>query len=299
MKQIELTNQRFKETLTAFTQRKKDEGKSESHVSSVGTHAKEFLYFIEKLEIYLLENISQAHIDEYFIYLHKRKNHRRSGGLSVAYINKHREAVLRFMEFFYQTDIGKSPFTIRVIKDIQIPKDILSEQEVALLFQQCEPTFEGIRNKAILSMLYGCGLRKLELHKLNVSDINMANDTVRITQGKNSWQRDIPISPSVRENIENYLYTVRNYLEKPSKQSSAFMLTNLGVRMSVETIYLKVKQMAQRSSIEKNITPHGLRHAIATHLLGELSLQEIALFLGHKSLDSTQVYTHIKYTKSP
>lgn len=117
------------------------------------------------------------------------------------------------MEYYYQTDIGKSPFSIRVIKEITIPKDILTEQEVAILFHQCEPTFEGIRNKAILSMLYGCGMRKAELHRLNVNDINMANETIRIQKGKNTWQRDIPLSPSVKKNMEDYLYTVRNYME--------------------------------------------------------------------------------------
>jgi site-specific recombinase XerD len=107
------------------------------------------------------------------------------------------------------------------------------------------------------------------------------------------------LSPSVRKNIEDYLYTVRNYLAKPSKPDHAFMLTNYGVRMSLESIHMKVKQMAKFSGIEKPISCHRLRHAIATHLLGEFNLQEIALFLGHKSLDSTQIYTHIKYTKNP
>ena len=299
MKTIQLQNQRFSETLQSFIQRKKDEGKSKSHITSVGNHAKEFLYFIEQREVYILNKITQADIDAYFQYLHTRKNYKRSGGISSAYINKHREAVLRFMEYVYQCDIGKSPFSIRTFNQQSLPKEILTQQEIAVLFALCEPTFEGIRNKAILSMLYGCGMRKSELHRLNVNDINMLNDTVRILKTKNTWQRDIPMSPSVKQNIENYLFVVRNYLVRPSKETNAFLVTNVGARMSKESIHMKIKQMAELSNIQKPISAHQLRHAIATHLLGDFTLDEIALFLGHRSIDSSQIYTHYKYTKTP
>ena len=299
MKTIQLHNQRFDEALQAFIQRKKDEGKSKSHITSVGNHSKEFLCFLEQKEVYLLKKITQTNIDDYFQYLSARKNQRKTGGLSSAYINKHREAVLRFMEYLYQCDIGKSPFHVRTLNTSNKSKEVLTQQEIKLLFSLCEPTFEGIRNKAILSMLYGCGMRKSELHRLNVNDINMLNDTVRIVKTKNTWQRDIPMSPSVRKNIEDYLYTVRNYLIRPSKETDAFLITNIGARMSKESIHSKIKKMEEVSNIQKPISAHQLRHAIATHLLEEFTLDEIALFLGHRSIDSSQIYTHYKYTKTP
>jgi integrase/recombinase XerD len=295
---IKLSNQRFKEKLKGFIQRKKDEGKSESNVKSVGSHAKEFLHFLELQEVYLIEKITQQDIDSYFTHLQVRPNKKRGGGLSSAYLNKHREAVLRFMEYFYEVELGQSPFIINIIKDGETQKEILTEEEIALLFSLCEPNFEGIRTKVMLSLMYGCGLRKSELFRLDLSDINLLNDTLRVQKAKNSKQRDIPLSPIVKQNLENYIYNVREYLLRPSHPTDAFLITNIGVRMSKESIHFKIKQLAKLSTIDKPISCHKLRHAIGTHLVDNFSLEEIALFLGHKSIDSTQIYTHYKYTKT-
>lgn len=296
MKSITIQNQRFNECLKALKKRKQDEEKSPSNITSVYNHAKEFLSFIENKEVYLMEKITQADIDDYFVYLSTRKNQRRSGGLSSSYLNKHREAVLRLMEFFYDKDVGQTPFTIRIFSDVTVLKDILTEEEVLSLFELCESTFDGIRNKAILSVLYGCGFRKEELFRLNVSDINMLNETIRVKKAKNHRQRDVPMSTSVKQNIEDYLFNVRNYLERPTVQTDAFLLTNSGVRMSKESIHFKVKRMAKASSITKPISCHLLRHAIGTHLVDHFTIEEIALFLGHRSIDSTQIYLHYKHS---
>ena len=202
-------------------------------------------------------------------------------------------------EFVQCVDVGQTPFFILKFKKERIPKNILTEEEVASLFQQHDNTINSIRNKVILSILYGCGLRKGELHNLNVLDIDMAKDAVRIQKSKTATQRDVPMSPQVKSHIENYLYSARELLLPEYHNEIAFLLNNNGKRLSLNGIQKKIEAMAKQSNINKPITAHRLRHAIATHLLGDFTIEEVALFLGHKNIDSTQIYTHIKYTKAP
>jgi len=296
MKHLKLHNLHFRQTLDAFAKRKTAEGKSHSHIQSITYHAKEFLHFLEQQQITQLTTITQTQIDDYFTYLQYRPNTRREGGLSNAYLQKHREAVLRLMEYIKNVDVGHSGYHIPKFKVDSIPKDILTEGEVALLFKQCPPTMDGIRNKAMLSLLYGCGLRKGELHRLNVADFDIIKDTLRIKKSKTAHQRDVPVSQQVKTNLEEYLYHIRELHLPEHSQETAFILNNNGKRLSLHGIQHKVKTIAQQSGINKPITAHRLRHAIATHLLEHFSIEEIALFLGHKNIDSSQIYTHLKYT---
>jgi integrase/recombinase XerD len=299
MKKLSLRNIHYINTLKAFERRKEDEGKSVSHIISVTNLSKEFLHFLEEQQIHDLHKVSQAIVNQYFQYLEYRDNQRRQGGLSASYLKKHQEAVLRFMEFAFDKGIGKSGFTTAKYPKQEIPKDILTREEVKELFTNTENNMNGIRTKAILSLLYGMGLRRGELQRLNVHDINMAKQSIRIQKSKTGRQRDIPMTKQIQANIEQYLYDVRQYLITEGAQESAFLLNNYGKRMSLSGIAYKVKEIAQTANIPKPITAHRLRHAIGTHLLGNFTLEEIALFLGHKSIDSTQIYTHTKYTKAP
>jgi len=296
MKHLKLNNLHFRQTLDAFAKRKTAEGKSHSHIHGVTNHAKEFLYFLEQQQTTQLTQIIQTDIDAYFTYLQYRPNSRREGGLSNAYLQKHREAVLRLMEYIKNVAIGHSGYYIQKFKVNPIPKDILTEDEIAILFKQCQPTIDGIRNKAILSLLYGCGLRKGELHRLNVADLDVIKDTLRIKKSKTAHQRDVPVSQKVKNHLEEYLYHIRELLVPEHTKETAFILNNQGRRLSLQGIQSKMKAIARQSGINKPITAHRLRHAIATHLLEHFSIEEIALFLGHKNIDSSQIYTHLKYT---
>ncbi len=297
MKHQILHNLHFENTHRAFVQRKKDEGKSDKHIESVSSLSREFLHFLEGQNITHLKTINQDTIDRYFQYLQHRENQRKPGGLSPAYLDKHREAVLRFMEYLEGADTGQSPYYIPKHQSDRIPKNIYTEDEIAVLFKQCEPTIDGIRNQAILAILYGCGLRKGELYRLDVADINLASSMLRVKKSKTSRQRDVPLSSRVMQYLEEYLFTVREHLL--TQEEPAFLLNNRGQRMSPEGIQYKVKEMGRQSGTGKPLTPHGLRHAIATHLLGDFSIEEIATFLGHRNLDSSQIYTHLKYTQNP
>ncbi|WP_168796447.1 tyrosine-type recombinase/integrase [Flagellimonas onchidii] len=299
MKKLELKNPHFIKAHQEFAQRKKDEGKSHAHITSVANLSKEFLHYLEQNNIVGLATVTRQNIDEYFDYLTHRPNQRRLGTLSSAYINKHREAVLRFMEFVHGVDVGQSPFYIPKQKTDAIPKDILTVDEVQELFKAQDNTINGIRNKAILGILYGCGLRKGELYRLDVLDIDFNKNTLRVKQSKTFTQRDVPIGPAVRKYLEDYLYGVREILAPDHEQQTAFLLNNSGQRMSLHGIQYKIKEISKVSKTQKPITAHRLRHAIATHLTDDFTIEEIAQFLGHSCIDSSQIYTHIKYTELP
>ncbi len=297
MKHQILHNLHFENTHRAFVQRKQDEGKSDKHIQSVSSLSREFLHFLEGEDVTNLKAVSQDIIDQYFQYLQHRENQRKPGGLSPAYLDKHREAVLRFMEYLRNADVGHSGLYVGKYPSDRIPKNIYTEAEIARLFAQCPPTIDGIRNQAILAILYGCGLRKGELYRLDVADINLATSVLRVKKSKTSRQRDVPLSGRVMQYLEEYIFTVREHLL--TQEEPAFLLNNRGERMSPEGIQYKVKAMGRQSGTGKPLTPHGLRHAIATHLLGDFSIEEIATFLGHRNLDSSQIYTHLKYTQKP
>ena len=299
MKKLELKNPHFIKIHQQFAQRKKDEGRSQAHITSVTNLSKEFLHFLECHGHNDLKRIDQQLVTKYFDYLAHRQNQRRLGTLSSAYINKHREAVLRLMEFVHGMDIGQSPFYIAKQKTDSIPKDILTEEEVKQLFDKQGNDIDGIRNKAILGILYGCGLRKGELHRLDVPHIDFNKNTLRVKHSKTFVQRDVPVSPTIRKYLEDYLYGVREILLPDHREETAFLLNNGGHRLSLHGIQYKIKEIAKASGIDKPLTAHRLRHAIATHLVDDFTIEEIAQFLGHSCIDSSQIYTHIKYTELP
>lgn len=299
MKHYTLDNPRYQSLHKAFEKRKQDEGKSHSHIESVSNLSKEFLRYLEHQNINDIKTVDQTIIDRYFLYLQHRKHQRREGLLSGAYLQKHREAVLRLLEFAYNLNIGQAPFFIPKFDSNNIPKDILTEEEVSQLFQQTDATMDGIRNKVLLSLLYGCGLRKAEVHQLNIHDVDLAKGIIRIQHSKTATQRDVPMTHQIQQNVETYLFGAREFLLPEHTTEEAFLLNNEGKRLSLHGIQYKIKTLGERSGISKPITCHRLRHAIATHLLGDFTIEEIALFLGHHSLDSTQIYTQMKYTQIP
>jgi integrase/recombinase XerD len=294
MADLTLTNFHFQDLLKGFSKRLRDQGKSISHYQSAIMHAEEFLWFLERMGVAHSRDITQHAVTRYFEYINSRPNLRREGGLSSAYINKHRQGVLRFLEFVFNTKTGESGFSVPHIKNLSTLKDILSREEITLLYQSTDNSPEGITNRAILSLLYGCGLRRGELHNLEVNDIDFHRSIIHIKKTKTKRERQVVMSSKVQDHIEEYVYSAREQLLQAGSTEPYFLISSRGERMSIHNIIFRVKKMAREAGVEKNITPHTFRHSIATHLLTEMSLEEVGDFLGHRSLDSTQIYTHIK-----
>lgn len=152
---------------------------------------------------------------------------------------------------------------------------------------------EGFRNRAIIETLYSCGLRVSELINLKFSDIYYDEGFVRVL-GKGSKQRLVPLSEQVISEIEVYKTNVRNKQSiKPGFENFIF-LNRRGAKLTREMIFIIVKELALRVNLKKDISPHSFRHSFATHLIeGGANLRAIQEMLGHESITTTEIYTHL------
>lgn len=173
--------------------------------------------------------------------------------------------------------------------------DILSIQEVDLLIESIDPsTIKGLRDRAILEMLYSCGLRVSELTSLKISDLYFGEGYVRVV-GKGDKQRLVPVSDLARDRVQIYLE--RRSERKDSDLSDILFMNNRGGALTRVMIFNIIKSAAERAGITKSISPHTLRHSFATHLLeGGASIRQVQQMLGHENITTTEIYTHLNLT---
>ncbi|MDO4880178.1 MAG: site-specific tyrosine recombinase [Capnocytophaga sp.] len=175
--------------------------------------------------------------------------------------------------------------------------DTLSLEEIDKLINSIDlSSDEGHRNKAIVETLYGCGLRVSELVELRLSDLYFEENFIRII-GKGNKQRLVPISEYTQKQILIYVNNCRNKLKIPKEFSDIVFLNRRGKKLTRAMIFTIIKQLAQHINLQKNISPHTFRHSFATHLLENgANLRAIQLMLGHESITTTEIYTHIDKT---
>ena len=177
-------------------------------------------------------------------------------------------------------------------KELHLP-DVLSTEEIDRMIAQIDMSkSESHRNRAIIEMLYGSGLRVSELVNLQLSNIYLQEGYMRIT-GKGTKQRLVPISPVAIEWFAHWLQD-RNSLDiKPEATDIAFV-NRYGRQLTRAMIFTIIKRLAEAAGIQKNISPHTLRHSFATHLLQNgADLRIIQQLLGHESISTTEIYTHV------
>lgn len=179
---------------------------------------------------------------------------------------------------------------------LSLPKTLEIDQVLKLLENIKPSTSENIRNRLIFEFLYGTGVRISELVNIDLSDIDLDNKIIKIRFGKGSKQRLVPLGKALEKIIESYLTRVRNSLIKDTKEQS-LLLNNQGKRLSRQSIWSIVHKIAQENGLS-DLTPHTLRHAFATHLLeGGADVRVVQELLGHSSVNTTQIYTHVTVEK--
>lgn len=175
--------------------------------------------------------------------------------------------------------------------------EVLSVEEIDAMIGAIDlSTPEGVRNRAIIETLYGCGLRASELVNLRFSDVYFDKMYI-IVEGKGEKQRLVPMSEVSVERIREYLEEVRSRLEiKPGEENILF-LNRRGSRLTRQMIFTIIRRLAAAADIRKTISPHTLRHSFATHLLeGGANLRAIQQMLGHESIATTEIYLHLNQT---
>ncbi len=192
----------------------------------------------------------------------------------------------------YLGDFDSNPIPQAKTLSMKIGKSIpifMSKSEIfRLLNAPNSMTLQGKRDKAILELLYGCGMRLSELHGLNINDVNLKRQEIKVN-GKGNKERIVLFGDGSQVAIEDYLYNVRN-----GTMSKALLINRFGERLSKRSIQLVVKKYAKIAGLREGIHTHTLRHSFATHMLeGEADLRVIQELLGHASPTTTEIYAHV------
>ena len=186
------------------------------------------------------------------------------------------------------TLLVSSPSIGRHIPEVLSYEEIVSMMETIDLSQQF-----GHRNKAIIEVMYGCGLRVSEVISLNISDIYMKDEFIRVV-GKGDKERLIPIGKKTLNELMLYIRGERLHQEIKAKYSDKVFISARGTSLTRQSVFLLVKSLAEKAGIKKTISPHTLRHSFATHLLeGGADLRAVQQMLGHSSISTTEIYTHV------
>lgn len=259
---------------------------------------KEFLSWMERVGMTNVKSLTSKEMVLYFEYLIERPNKRRSGTLAGNTIKKHLQSLSLFIENLLMCEeIKKGIIIPRFSSDDQKPRSVLTIDEVKLLYGQTENLLE----KALLSVGYGCGLRRSEMQNLNLADVQLSLGMLIVRSGKGNKRREIPMSDKVLEDLKKYVLEYRwQFLGKHSEP--AFFLNKIGERMSGESLNKTLKKIIERSQnqiiLDKEITLHGLRHSIAHHLTeNNAGIDFIKSFLGHSYINTAYIYA-IKNKKS-
>lgn len=258
---------------------------SENTIINYELDLKEYLEYLNKKDLNLI-NITYKDVKQYLSYLYD-KNYSNSS------LSRKISTLRSFYKYLYNESlIEKNPYLYVSLpkKEKKLPRYVNYEDLDLILNIPDLETKDGIRDRLILEILYGTGIRVSELCNIELKDLDLKEKTIRIV-GKGDKERIVLYGEYCSEILDKYL-KVRDIKEKKLIQS------NNGNKINASSIQKILKDILKRASLKKNITPHVFRHTFATHLLNEgcdiLTVKEL---LGHSSLDTTQIYTHVSNEK--
>ncbi|HZK28392.1 MAG TPA: tyrosine recombinase [Thermoclostridium sp.] len=272
----------------AFIQYLRDEKKlSQNTLLSYKRDIEQYLTFLHKEDV---ENIQQSNkkiVSNYITYQNNQ-------GRAITTISRSLASIRAFYRFLISNDFIKNNPTIGIESpkvEKKIPQ-ILSVEEVEILLSQPKKRgLKGIRDKAMLELLYSTGIKVSELISLDVSDIDLKQCILECCHS--TKDRTIPIVKKCINTMEDYLEKVRPFMIKDKNEQALFVNTN-GNRLTRQGFWKIVKYYTSISSIDKEITPHTLRHSFAVHLVQKgKNLKDVQKMLGHSDISTTQVYMQI------
>lgn len=260
---------------------------SQNTIEAYMRDIKQFQHFILHQYDCLPKDVARENIERYMDWLYDRGTKKSSQARQLSGIKS-------FFNYLLLKDmIASSPAELILPpKPAKVLPDTLSTDEIDRMIATIDDSSpKGIRDKAILEVLYSCGLRVSELCNLRLGDLFFGEGYIRII-GKGDKQRLVPISGVACERIQRY----KEVRTKKTTEDTLF-LNNRGTKLTRVMIFNIIKQAALLAGIDKSISPHTLRHSFATHLLeGGANIRQVQEMLGHESILTTEVYTHLDTT---
>ena len=269
-----------------------------------------------KLERSLSSNSIEAYLHDVNLlsrYLELNQSHKQPENVSfddlqqfIAFINEtgfgdqSQARILSGVRSFYKYLLMEDLITVDPTTLIEGPKlqrklpDVLNVEEINALMNAIDHSREdGIRNRAILETLYGCGLRVSECTELKISNLYFDVGFIKVI-GKGNKERLIPIGGSAIKHINFYFEGMRNHLKIHPQSEDILFLNRRGKKLTRMYVFMMIKELAVKIGLKKSISPHTFRHSFATHLIeGGADLRAVQEMLGHESITTTEIYTHL------
>lgn len=272
-------------------------GYNRSSIGNLPRRIKEMFAYMEKQNVSQLTEITREHINKYYESLKTKKSEQTGELLKNSTLNGIIRNLKLFNHYLEETNQGFLLIDLHYEPKLEAEREIFTKEEIKALYNATDDSILGLRDRAILSVYYGCGLRSNEGTSLDLEDILLEKRLLYVRKGKQYRERYVPFVKSQQKDFRLYLNECRNKLVKNEKQK-AFLVNNHGSRIQYSTISKTLKKLLERAGINKQIGLHTFRHSIATHLLQSgMNIEDIASFLGHKQIRSTQIYTHIAHEK--
>ncbi len=263
-----------------------EKGLSDNTITAYGADLNAFVNYLEYCKVASPADISENKVLEYISFLSKK-----TSSMSV---KRRLAAIKSYAGFLFREQITQTVFTANIKYSPISPKlpKILSPYEIEKLLSAPDVTsIYGLRDKAMLELMYACGMRVSELVRVAVYDIYREEGLIRIF-GKGSKERLVPVGEMALLSIDNYMVRSRPSL---CKGDSVYMFLNKNGRPMSRVMFWKlIKKYALEAGIVHNITPHMLRHSFATHMLERgADIRALQDMLGHSSINTTEIYTHL------
>jgi integrase/recombinase XerD len=262
-------------------------------VTYLPRHLQEFLHYQEACGKCSLGQLTARDATAFIAHQQTRIGLRTGRGFSASHINKYIQVLHLFSRYIRQSGKSGIGFTLELLEGVCSIPTWLTRAEILRLYAVTGEDVLGIRDRAMLSVFYGCGLRLQEGASLECSDILHDRRLLYVRRGKGYKERYVPIAEKSYQDIQVYIEQARSeLLQRPC--AALFIDVNKGRPIHKQSLYLRIKGLVRKAGIQKPVGMHTLRHSIATHLLQSgMKLERIKDFLGHAALDSTQIYTHL------
>jgi len=253
-------------------------------------------YLIDKYRIESFQSIGHKHIKDYIQNIYKFKNNTSYGNASI---NRTISSIKNFHKYLLLNEIVKKDAS-KLMKSIKLKQtlpNVLTVEEIDKIIDSIDLSQKnGLRNKALIMLMYSSGLRVSELVNLSLINFYIDDDIIRIF-GKGQKERLVPIGGKAKTILLMYISNKRPQYSRKSDSKGIIFLSNRGKPLSRKTVWNIIRIVSLQSGINKKVTPHTFRHSFASHLLeGGANLRVVQELLGHTNISTTQIYTHLDKT---